>query len=139
MLGLLRHFGIPCNDPDRWFKLALALAHKHYPKGAPNPIGRPRKGSIAKLYALGHKRGGRRGRPRGDQIACLHNSVWFYQQEHPRATDKAAIIAVLKESVRLNNEELGQRFSERDVVKDRLPRLQQALARYRARLRRPPP
>lgn len=93
LLGLLRYFRISYRDPNRWLALAAALAHKHYPQGAPNPIGRPSLGSIAKLYGLGRKRGRptRRprhgpaatpGRPRGDQIACLHNSVWFYQQEH---------------------------------------------------------
>lgn len=163
LLGLLRHFGISYDDYDDWlvwFVLANALARKHYPYGAPNPIGRPRQQnpnkrvSLAELYGLARKRGrprkyprqgpvAPRGRPRSDQIACLHNSVWFYQQEHPGATDKAAITAVLKESVRLNNEEPGRRehpewrrLSERQVIDEHRRRLQQGLSRYRARLRR---
>lgn len=142
LLGLLRHFRIPYNDPDAWFVLATALARKHYPQGAPNPTGRPRLGSIAKLYGLARKCGRPRGRPRRDEAAGLFSFVSFYKQEHPRATDKAAITALLKETVRCNNVPEGRgipewrMLSERRMLKEHLGRLQQALSRYRGRLRR---
>jgi hypothetical protein len=63
--GLLDYFKIEWGPPRCWLALALELAHKHYPKGAPN---RPRRRPINKMAEIGEllrpKR--QRGRPKSD-------------------------------------------------------------------------
>ena len=148
LLGLLFHFRIPYNHPDRWFALALALARKHYPQGAPNPVGRPKKWSIAKLYAAqlsawGRKRGRPRKyrpeepvRPRGrpskwrEIIEGIRVFVEEYREGDPRATDKDAITNYLKGYAR------HTKRSEQRVLVQHLRPLQKALSRYRGELRR---
>lgn len=145
LLGLLDYFDIPYSHPNRWFELAIALARKHYRQGAPNPIGRPKLGSIAKLYGMVRKRGrpkkyprAKPVRPRGrpgksrEFIESIHSRVEKYKEEDPRATDKQAIESFLKDWAR------DTKRSSREALKE-LPRLQKALSRYRGELRRQSP
>jgi len=62
LIGLLRYFNILYTPPLCWLALALEIARKHYPKGAPNPVGRPRKPVNALARFLKRPR----GRPKSD-------------------------------------------------------------------------